>query len=445
MKLALICPWILSAFASAHPRYRQQATPTGSFHEWAPAGPDDFRGPCPMLNTLANHGFLPHDGKNLTQEVVTKGLGDGLNFAPALTQTMFKQALPANPDYPNATTFNLDQLNRHNVLEHDASLSRLDAYNGNNHVFNQLVFDETKKYWTEPIITAEHIANSKLARMLQSKATNPEYRFTNTTESFSIGEILAPFIAFGDAQNATVRRDLTVYFFEFERLPVELGWRRKDEETPLSAIVDLMEKLSNASSLFTGKSPLLASAAMTKSVYVKAATFEDEMPERIALRSDGVSGGRENQTPTATCYCGAVQLEVPVQKPGLVDTFICHCADCRKITASMFASNFIVFETHMKHNRGENKLTRFEQSATIASGYSMENSFCSICGTLMYRRSRRFPEWVIPRIGTVDDQDLHDSVLKPRFELFAANKAEWLRRIEVQESSSGNKIPESKM
>ncbi|OTA34250.1 hypothetical protein BTJ68_06707 [Hortaea werneckii EXF-2000] len=172
------------------------------------------RGPCPMLNTLANHGFLPHDGKNLTQEVVTKGLGDGLNFAPALTQIMFKQALPANPDYPNATAFNLDQLNRHNVLEHDASLSRLDAYNGNNHVFNQRVFDETKKYWTEPIITAEHIANSKLARMLQSKATNPEYRFTNTTESLSIGEILAPFIAFGDAKNATVRRDLTIYFFE---------------------------------------------------------------------------------------------------------------------------------------------------------------------------------------------------------------------------------------
>lgn len=230
-----------------------------------------------MLNTLANHGFLPHDGKNFTQEVVTKGLGDGLNFAPALTEIMFNQALPANPDYPNATTFNLDQLNRHNVLEHDASLSRLDAYNGNNHVFNQRVFDETKKYWTEPVITAEHIANSKLARMLQSKATNPEYRFTNTTESFSIGEILAPFIAFGDAENATVRRDLTVYFFgtsspresqrilnrfpndilEHERLPVELGWKRKEEETPLSAILNLMETLNNASSLFTGKSPLL--------------------------------------------------------------------------------------------------------------------------------------------------------------------------------------------
>ncbi|RMY18838.1 hypothetical protein D0867_05055 [Hortaea werneckii] len=156
------------------------------------------------------------------------------------------------------------------------------------------------------------------------------------------------------------------------------------------------------------------------------------MPQRIALRSDGVSGGRENPTATATCYCGAVQLEV---KPGLVDTFICHCADCRKITASMFASNFIILESHMKHNRGEDKLIRFEQSATIASGHAMGNSFCSVCGSLMYRRPRRFPGWLILRTGTVDDQDLHDSVLKPRFELFADNKAEWLPLLGVLTSA----------
>lgn len=25
---------------------------------WKEAGPNDSRGPCPMLNTLANHGYL---------------------------------------------------------------------------------------------------------------------------------------------------------------------------------------------------------------------------------------------------------------------------------------------------------------------------------------------------------------------------------------------------
>ena len=165
-----------------------------------------------MMNTLANHGFLPRDGKNLTEDRVVHGLNAGLNFDPALGKIMFQQALPANPE-PNATFFTLDQLNVHNVLEHDASLSRSDAYFGNNHVFNYSVFAESTKYWTGPIVDRDMMANSKIARQLQSKAGNPEYRFTNSTENFSIGEILAPFVAFGDRQAVTVEKRLVEYFF----------------------------------------------------------------------------------------------------------------------------------------------------------------------------------------------------------------------------------------
>lgn len=59
-----------------------------------------------MMNTLANHGFLHRDGLNLTEDVVIKALEDGLNFDNSLSKTMFKMALPANPD-PNATWFTL--------------------------------------------------------------------------------------------------------------------------------------------------------------------------------------------------------------------------------------------------------------------------------------------------------------------------------------------------
>ena len=51
-----------------------------------------------MLNTLANHGFLPHDGKNFTKSVVMKGLQDGLSFDKALIETMFEHALVVNPE-----------------------------------------------------------------------------------------------------------------------------------------------------------------------------------------------------------------------------------------------------------------------------------------------------------------------------------------------------------
>ena len=58
-----------------------------------------------MMNTLANHGYLPHDGKNLTKETVVAGLGNGLNFDPALASIMWDQAIFVAG--PNATAFTL--------------------------------------------------------------------------------------------------------------------------------------------------------------------------------------------------------------------------------------------------------------------------------------------------------------------------------------------------
>lgn len=62
----------------------------------------------------------------------------------------------------------------------------------------------------------------------------------------------------------------------------------------------------------------------------------------------------------------------------------------------------------------------------------MEDSFCSVCGNLMYRRSSRFPGMSILRIGTVDDFNLHGSKLKPQFEQFTDNRANWLAGVQIQ-------------
>lgn len=103
----------------------------------------------------------------------------------------------------------------------------------------------------------------------------------------------------------------------------------------------------------------------------------------------------------------------------------------------MFASNFIVKDTHLVHTRGEDKLTRFSQSATIATGNAMENSFCSVCGTLMYRRSTGFPGMSIPRIGTIDDFKLQETKFKPRVETFEKDRCAWLKEASVEEHAGG--------
>lgn len=180
--------------------------------------------------------------------------------------------------------------------------------------------------------------------------------------------------------------------------------------------------------------------------------------ERFPLPSEGIKGGRDSDTATATCFCGSVQIlfvrpstrpfpanhsstnptsPQPLKKPGYVDSFICNCADCRKITASMFASNFIVKDSATQHVRGRDKLTKFAQSKTIASGNTMENHFCSVCGTLMYRISSGFPGMLITRIGTVDDFDLHETALKPSVEVFTENRVCWLKGAEGVKQEKG--------
>jgi hypothetical protein len=41
---------------------KKQYIDTTGKHEWRAAGPNDQRGPCPGLNALANHGYLPRSG-----------------------------------------------------------------------------------------------------------------------------------------------------------------------------------------------------------------------------------------------------------------------------------------------------------------------------------------------------------------------------------------------
>ncbi|KJZ78672.1 hypothetical protein HIM_02063 [Hirsutella minnesotensis 3608] len=146
----------------------------------------------------------------------------------------------------------------------------------------------------------------------------------------------------------------------------------------------------------------------------------------LPLAGGADDGWSKEDSATATCFCGAVQLSFPTQGPGLVGTFVCNCNDCRKITASMFASNFTVLDTHLSHIRGHSNLTTYSQSRTIASGKKMTNYFCSTCGTLMYRVGEAFPGKSILRIGTVDDFNLHETKLRPQREIYVKDRVSWL-------------------
>jgi len=166
-----------------------------------------------MLNTLANHGFLPHSGENITKEDTVYALHTALNINQSAAAFLFNKAITTNPLYPNASNFSLIDLRRHNILEHDASLSRGDYYFGNDYSFNQTIFDETKSYWTTPIIDVKQAASARLARVHTSNTTNPTFSLTQTGIKFSFGETSAYIIVLGDRTTGTVRRAWVEYLF----------------------------------------------------------------------------------------------------------------------------------------------------------------------------------------------------------------------------------------
>ena len=57
------------------------------------------------------------------------------------------------------------------------------------------------------------MANSKLARQIESRAFNPNYTFPTMTNEASLLELAAPICAFGDPNAGTVDKRLVEYFF----------------------------------------------------------------------------------------------------------------------------------------------------------------------------------------------------------------------------------------
>ncbi|KUJ24407.1 Cloroperoxidase [Mollisia scopiformis] len=123
---------VKSIFSSSHSKgVVAPASEENEDHVYIKGNPDD-RGPCPGLNALANQGYLPRDGKNLTLAQVETALKNGLHMTPLLA-TSLTNAL--KPLLRKDKTFDLADTRRHNVIEHDNSFTRHDLWQGDNYTF----------------------------------------------------------------------------------------------------------------------------------------------------------------------------------------------------------------------------------------------------------------------------------------------------------------------
>jgi len=83
----------------------------------------DSRSPCPGLNSLANHGIIKRDGKRILFSTIAHALQHTYNLSPTLAWQLTASVFV----FSKGGYIDLGDICAHNIVEHDASLTRQDA------------------------------------------------------------------------------------------------------------------------------------------------------------------------------------------------------------------------------------------------------------------------------------------------------------------------------
>ncbi|KAF3942258.1 Chloroperoxidase [Dactylella cylindrospora] len=248
--------------------------------EWKHPEITDLRGPCPVINSLANHGYIPRDGRNVTCDEFQKVFQEVLGLAPDLAIGLSKPVyllhtgqeedkkasessetqeqkntswfhgffkLPSLPTIDSQSSLglrnagqvnekgepvlNLDQLSRHGAIEHDVSLVRKDFAQGDNTSIQPDLLEQLLKASSDgKVFTIANAAHLRNERLKQQRKENSELQFGLREAVLAFGEVALIMCVWGvsvkDGYDKIPVEYLKALFGE-ERLPFEEGWQRR--------------------------------------------------------------------------------------------------------------------------------------------------------------------------------------------------------------------------
>ncbi|KAF1984674.1 Cloroperoxidase [Aulographum hederae CBS 113979] len=265
MQLQLLATFLTVSTVVAYPGARwpsfqidaRQSSSWLDGHEWK--SPSQVRGavrmPCPMMNTLANHAFLPRDGKGITHDAFVQAQVNGLNLSPDLATTITNGMLGRLGAPQNQSEFfNMDQFSFHDHTEHDASLSRLDKIQGDFVRVNARLVDTFLRDSKTDSLNTASIGASRARREDESvKAGSPP--LSDSFVAAGQGEAALILLIFGtgsgDSRNAP--KSMVKSWLLKEEFPTAQGFVRSETQitpdvlAPLTAgIKRVRDQLSNS-------------------------------------------------------------------------------------------------------------------------------------------------------------------------------------------------------
>ncbi|KAJ7655390.1 Chloroperoxidase [Mycena rosella] len=234
-----------------------QATETGlkqipdAAHPFIAPGPDDQRGPCPAMNTLANHGYIPRNGIASFEEI-TLALMEAFNL-----ELIFGANMAANNMLTRGNPF-IDKLSiggvsslvpplpgqidgpetggiaKHGRFEGDASLTRADAFIGDNRDFQDILYDldllQLGKFGdngpdgNNTVFNVATLIGMKKQNIAMDQAANPEFQFAARRMNAAYGE--AAFILNVFANGTTKEATLPIIGSFFRNQTFPANWFR---------------------------------------------------------------------------------------------------------------------------------------------------------------------------------------------------------------------------
>ncbi|MCJ1479386.1 hypothetical protein MMC13_008071 [Lambiella insularis] len=211
-----------------------------------PSG-SDVRSACPGLNALSNHYFLRHSGKGITKKAAVQAMADGLNVGQDVADLLWGGAQHwklTHMDPKLGEVFDLDEVSRHGGIEHDGSLTRLDASEGDNKSVNPGLVAKFMAYFKGGDVTSDAAAHALDTRIKSNKKEHPKGDGdTPKTNIFSWGNLAMLIGTMGDVGKGSAPGGVVHTFLTEERLPVDQGWKRTSTKISLINMNVLIGKM----------------------------------------------------------------------------------------------------------------------------------------------------------------------------------------------------------
>ncbi|KAJ7249779.1 Chloroperoxidase [Mycena haematopus] len=147
-----------------HPKIDEKAGKacpiTGKSHEYQPPAKGDIRSVCPAINTMANHGYIRRDGKNISPLAIFRGLKACYGLSSPLAMFLTVGGWFLIKQVGRITLF---ELGLHNGVEHDASVVHVNCPAGQKDAPIEIQPELVEEFTTDVVRAASETAGRQLS------------------------------------------------------------------------------------------------------------------------------------------------------------------------------------------------------------------------------------------------------------------------------------------